>query len=126
MVSCGSIKDKPGRDPISGFMILLYVALTLIFIATLGSCWGYIKTIGDHKVGSIFSFICDGITLAAIVFVMIGYFKPSDKFLKQGFVILLITGLFDICLFIFGVLQKIFKHFTLTLGCFILAISYSF
>ncbi len=107
MVECGSIKNKPGRDPISGFMILLYVCLTLIFICTVGSCWDYITNIGGQNIGSIFSFIADAISLTSIVFIMIGYFKPSNQFLKNGFIMLLVTGIIDICLFVYGVLKSL-------------------
>ena len=45
MVACGSIKDRPGRDPLSVYMIIFYICLGIMFVCTVGALWDFLKDV---------------------------------------------------------------------------------
>lgn len=115
MVACGSYKDRPGRDPLSGFMILLYVCLGITLILAAGSMFEFITHLGKIVlVATIISFITNAVNLAAAILLLIGYFKNKQNCIKLAFFGFIALGILDITILLFFIIRSLAIVISLT------------
>lgn len=107
MVECGSISERPSPNTKSVFTIIEIVCIIILLVATAGSLFEFIKhfDILPHIPG-LASFVADACMIAGLVFIIVGYWKNNDLYLKISFVCFLILIILDLFVFCWGMKEK--------------------